>query len=75
MVQEGECGVGAGPRCRGGAAGPGCAVSGRRRRCCTFDRDRLATDRRNHAETLRRSTPLKSSHVQSGPFCTWEPVR
>ena len=41
-------------------------------RCCTFDRNRLAEDRRNHAETPRRSTPLKSSHVQSGPLCTWE---
>ena len=57
---------GADPVCRGGTVGPGCAVSGGWRRCCTFDRDRPATDRRNHAETPRRSTPLKSSHVQRG---------
>ena len=49
--------------------------AGGSRRCCTFDRDRLAMDRRNHAETPRRSTPLKLSHVQSRSFCTWEPVR
>ena len=59
----------------GGAAGPRCAVSEGSGRCCTFDRDRPATDRRNHAETPRRSTPLKSSHVQRGPLCTWEPAR
>ena len=65
---------GLGSRCWGGAAGVGCAASGRWRRCCTFDRDRLAMDRRNHAETPRHSTPLKLSHVQSRSFCTWEPV-
>ena len=48
--------------------------AGGSRRCCTFDRDRLAMDRRNHAETPRRSTPLKLSYVQSRSFCTWEPV-
>ena len=73
---------GAGGRVRGGCVS---AVSGRgrrarmrgaggSRRCCTFDRDRLAIDRRNHAETPRHSTPLKLSHVQSRSFCTWEPV-
>ena len=51
-----------------------CAVRGRSGRHCTFDRDPPEADRRNHAETPRRSTPLKSSHVQSGPLCTWEPV-
>ena len=56
------------------AAGPGCAASGRPGRCCTFDRDRPAADRRNHAETPRCSTPLESSHVQRGPLCTWESV-
>ena len=64
-------------RVRGvGAAPPGPDVRhrGNDGRCCTFDRDRPATDRRNHAETLRRSTPLKSSHVQRGPLCTWEPA-
>ena len=48
--------------------------AGGSRRCCTFDRDRLAIDRRNHAETPRHSTPLKLSHVQNRSFCTWEPA-
>ena len=56
-------GVGSSPS---GMGGPG--------RCCTFDRSRLSENPRNHAETSRRSTPVKSSHVQSGPFCTWEPI-
>ena len=57
-----------------GAIGIGCAVRGRSGRCCTFDRDPPPEDPRNHAGTPRRSTPVKLSHVQSGPLCTWESV-
>ena len=42
--------------------------------CCTFDWNPLSENPRNHAETPRRSTLLKCSHVQSGPFCTWESI-
>ena len=55
-----------------GTVGIGCAVRGRSGRCCTFDRDPPLEDPRNHAETPRRSTLLKSSHVQTGLLCTWE---
>ena len=50
----------------------GCAVSDWSGRSCTFDRDPLSEDPRNHAETPRRSTPVRSSHVQTGALCTWE---
>ena len=50
----------------------GCAISGWSGRSCTFDRDPLSEDPRNHAETPRRSTPVRSSHVQTGALCTWE---
>ena len=50
----------------------GCAISGWSGRSCTFDRDPLSEDPRNHAETPRRSTPLKSSHAQTGALCTWD---
>ena len=59
---------------KAGAAGIGHVVRGRSGRCCTFGRDPSSEDPRNHAETPWRSTPLRSSHVQSGPLCTWEPV-
>ena len=51
-----------------------CAASGPVGRCCTFDRDPLSEDPRDHAETPQRSTALKSSHVQTGPLCTWERI-
>ena len=51
-----------------------CAASGPVGRCCTFDRDPLSEDPRDYAETPRRSTTLKSSHVQAGPLCTWERI-
>ena len=38
---------------------------------CTFNRDPPLEDPRNHAETPRRSTPVKLSHVQTGLLCTW----
>ena len=38
------------PEVRPGRAGPGLDVRGRVGRCCTFDRGRLAADRRNHTE-------------------------
>ena len=55
---------------KAGAAGIGHVVRGRSGRCCTFGRDPPSEDPRNHAETPRRSTPVKLSHVQSGPLCT-----
>ena len=55
-----------------GAVGIGCAVRGRSGRCCTFDRDPPLEDPQNHAETSRRSTLLKFSHVQTDLLCTWE---
>ena len=42
--------------------------------CCTFDWNPLSENPRNHAETPRRSTLLKCSHVQSGSLCTWESI-
>ena len=50
----------------------GSGVLGRSGRCCTFDRDPPSEDPRNHAETPRRSTPVKLSHVQTDLLCTWE---
>ena len=44
------------------------------KRSCTFDRDLSSEDLRNHAETSQRSTPVKSSHVQGDPLCTWESI-
>ena len=38
------------PEVRPGRAGPGLDVRGRVGRCFTFDRGRLAADRRNHTE-------------------------
>ena len=55
-----------------GAVGIGCAVRGRSGRCCTFDRNPPPENPRNHAETPRRSTPVKLSHVQTDLLCTWE---
>ena len=54
-----------------GAAGIGHVVRGRSERCCTFGRDPSSENPRNHAETPRRSTPVKLSHVQTGLLCTW----
>ena len=51
-----------------------CATSGPVGRCRTFDRDPLSEDPRDYAETPRCSTALKSSHVQTGPLCTWERI-
>ena len=56
---------------KAGAAGIGHVVRGRSGRCCTFGRDPSSENPRNHAETPRRSTPVKLSHVQTGLFCTW----
>ena len=50
----------------------GCTVPGRSEPNCTFDRDPLSEDPRNHAETSRCSTPVKSSHAQTGALCTWD---
>ena len=57
-----------------GAEPSGVRHRGRSGRCCTFDRDPPPEDPRNHAETSRNSTLMKSSHVQSGSLCTWEPM-
>ena len=58
----------------GGTVGFGRAGSGSVEEDCTFDQDRLSKNLRNHAETSRFSTPVESSHVQSGSLCTWESV-
>ena len=52
--------------------GPGVRSGDQLKRSCTFDRNPSSEDPRNHAETPRRSTLVKSSHVQSDPLCTWE---
>ena len=52
--------------------GPGVRSGDWLKRSCTFDRNPSSEDPRNHAETPRRSTPVKSSHVQNDPLCTWE---
>ena len=62
-----------GPNARRGARS-GVRQRGRSGRCCTFDRDPPPEDPRNHAETSRSSTLVKSSHVQSGSLCTWESI-
>ena len=62
-----------GPNARRGARS-GVRQRGRSGRCCTFDRDPPPEDPRNHAETSRNSTLVKSSHVQSGSLCTWESI-
>lgn len=51
-----------------------CAASGPVGRYCTFYRDPLSEDPRDYAEIPRRSTALKSSHVQTGPLCTWKRI-
>ena len=69
--RRGDAGVvlGSCPRCRGDAVGPGCAVSGGSGRCCTFDRDRPAADRRNHAENpelARAGAPVRCAAPPHG---------
>ena len=54
--------------------GPGVRSGDWLKRSCTFDQDLSSEDPRNHAETSQRSTPVKSSHVQSDPLCTWENI-
>ena len=51
-------GTGLSARCRGQGAGLECAALGRSGRCCTFNRNRPAADRRNHAETLSCSSSI-----------------